>query len=256
MANHFGRQPGGRYGEDPGPELYGNDSVGLFSPWTGRGDHGDRRGTGSSFPFPSSDSSPMLHVPSVGPGGRYTAGSVPLVQSGSHTDTSISNTHVYVGQIETAGVNNNAGWALNPFRRCPAHSTSWQAGCAVCDRALSFPPIPTADVPEPLATSVRSIKRESTESTRSVELDLVEHEVARHVGHQKSEPLTPTSVDQLSLANLMVSPAQELKSGYDLQVEAFLQDFEKRRIFQQQLVYRGKLMELVEGIRQSLDNCW
>ena len=50
----------------------------------------------------------------------------------------------------------------------------------------------------------------------------------------------------------MVSPAQELKSGYDLQVEAFLQDFEKRRIFQQQLVYRGKLMELVEGIRQSM----
>ena len=80
MANHVGRPPGGRYGEDPGPEIYGNDSVGLFSPWTGRGDHGDRRGTGSSFPFPSSDSSPMLHVPSVGPGGRYTAGSVPLVQ--------------------------------------------------------------------------------------------------------------------------------------------------------------------------------
>ena len=117
-------------------------------------------------------------------------------------------------------MNNNAGWALNPFRRCPAHSTSWQAGCAVCDRALSFPPISTADVPEPLATSVRSIKRESTESTRSVELDLVEHEVARHVGHQKSEPLTPTSVDQLALANLMVSLAQELKSGYDLQVES------------------------------------
>ena len=129
----------------------------------------------------------------------------PLVQTSSHTDTSISNTHVYVGQVETAGVNNNAGWALNPFCRCPAHSTSWQAGCAVCDRALSFPPIPTADVPEPLATSVRSIKRESTESTRSVELDLVEHEVAQHVGHQKSEPLTPISVDQLSLANLMVS---------------------------------------------------
>ena len=252
MANRFGRRPDGRYGEDADPELYGNDSVGLFSPWTGRGDHGDGRGIDSSLPFPSSDPSPMLHVPSVGPGVRYTAGSVPLVQTSSHTDTSISNTHVYVGQIETAGVNNNAGWALNPFRRCPVHSTSWQAGCAVCDRALSFPPHSTADVPDPLATSVRSIKRESTESTRSVELGLVEHEVARHVGHQKSEPLTPISVDQLSLANLMVSPAQELKSGYDLQVEAFLQDFEKRRIFQQQLVYRGKLMELLEGIRQSM----
>ena len=119
---------------------------------------------------PSSDTSPMLHVPSVGPGARYTAGSVPLVQTGLHTGTSISDTHVYVGRVETAGVNNNAGWALNPFRRCPAHSTSWQAGCAVCDRALSFPPFSTAVVPESLATSVRSIKRESTESTRSVEL--------------------------------------------------------------------------------------
>ena len=251
MANQ-GRPPGGRRGEIMDPELYGNDSVGLFSPWTGKDDHGDGRGTGSSFPFPSSDRSPMLHVPSVGPGDRYTAGSVPRVQTGSHTDTSIGDTHVYVGRIETAGLNNNAGWALNPFRRCPIHSTSWQAGCVVCDQALSFPPFSTAEVPAPLATSVRSIRREDTDSTRSVELDLVGREVARHVGHQKSEPLTPTSVDQLVQANLMVSPAQELKSGYDLQVEAFLQDFEKRRIFQQQLVYRGKLMELVEGIRQSM----
>ena len=81
---------------------------------------------------------------------------------------------------------------------------------------------------------------------------MVEHEVARHVGHQKSEPLITSSVGQLSLANLMVSPAQELKSGYDLQLETFLQDFEKRRIFQQQLVYKGKLLELLEGIRQSM----
>ena len=170
MANHV--PLGGRYGEARDSEIYGNDSLGLFSPWTGRADHGAGRGRGSSFPFLSSDRSPMLHIPSVGPGVRYTAGSVPRVQSSSHTDSSISDMHVYVRRIETAGVNNNDGWALNPFRRCPAHSTSWQAGCAVCDRALSFPPIPTAEVPAPLATSVRSIKRESTESTRSVELDL------------------------------------------------------------------------------------
>ena len=50
----------------------------------------------------------------------------------------------------------------------------------------------------------------------------------------------------------MVSPAQELRIGYDLQVEAFLQDFEKRRTFQQQLVYKGKLMGLLEGIRESM----
>ena len=252
MANRFGRLADGRYGEDTDPELYGNDSVDLFSPWTGRGDHGDGRGIDSSLSFPSSDPFPMLHVPSVGPGVRYTARSVPLVRTSSHTDTSISNTHVYVGQIETAGANNNAGWALNPFRHCPVHSTSWQAGCAVCDRTLSFPPNSTADVPDSLATSVRSFKKESTEPTCAAELGLVEHEVARHVGHQKSEPLTPISVDQLSLANLMVSPAQEWKSGYDLQVEAFLQDFEKRRTFQQQLVYKGKLIELLEGIRQSM----
>ena len=243
---------GGRYGEAQDREFYGNDSIGLFSPWTGRVDHGAGRERGSSFFFPASDRSPMLHVPSVGPGVRYTAGSVPRVQAGSHTDSSIGDTHVNVGRIATAGVNSFDGWALNPFRRCPAHSTSWQAGCAVCDRALSFPPIPTAEVPAPLATSVRSIKRESTEPTRPVGLDLVGREEARHVGHQKSGPLTPNSVDQLAQANLMVSPAQELKSGYDLQVEAFLQDFEKRRIYQQQLVYRGKLMELVEGIRQSM----
>ena len=252
MANRFGRLSDGRYGEDTDAELYGNDSVDLFSPWTGRGDLGDGEEKDSSLSFLSSDPFPVLHVPSVGPGVRYTARSVPLVRSSSHTDTSISNTHVYVGRVETAGVSNNAGWALNPFRRCPAHSTSWQAGCAVCDRALHFPPNSTADVPKPLATSVRSFKRESTEPTCTAELGLVEHEVARHVGHHKSEPLITNSVDQLSLANLMVSPAQELKSGYDLQLETFLQDFEKRRIFQQQLVYKGKLIELLEGIRQSM----
>ena len=249
-ANHV--PLGGRYGEVRDRELYGNDSIGLFSPWTGRVDHGAGRERGSSFFFPASDRSPMLHVPSVGPGVRYTAGSVPRVQAGSHTDSSIGDTHVNVGRVATAGVNSCDGWAVNPFYRCPVHSTSWQAGCAVCDRALSFPPFPTDEVPAPLATSVRSIKRESTEPTRPVGLDLVGREEARHVGHHKSGPLTPISVDQLSQANLMVSPAQELKSGYDLQVEAFLQDFEKRRIFQQQLVYRGKLMELVEGIRQSM----
>ena len=165
MANHSGRPPGGRYGEVPGPEIYGNDSVGLFSPWTGRDDHGGQeRGQ-----VPLSLSRPAIallcftfHLLVLVAGTRLVLflwfGLVRIL------DTSISDTHVYVGRVETAGVNNNAGWALNPFRRCPAHSTSWQAGCAVCDRALSFPPISTADVPESLATSVRSIKRESTES--------------------------------------------------------------------------------------------
>ena len=252
MANRFGRLSDGRYGEDTDAEIYGNGSVDLFSPWTGKRDLGDGDEKDSSLLHPSSDLFPVLHVPSVSPGVRHTAGSVPLVQTSSHTDTCISDTHIYVGRIETAGVNNNADWALNPFRHCPVHSTSWQAGCAVCDRALHFPPKVTADVPNFLATSVRSLKRESTEPTYTAELGLVGQEVARHVSHQKSESLTTGQASQFSLANLMVSPAQELKSGYDLQVEAFLQDFEKRRTFQQQLVYRGKLIGLLEGIRQSM----
>ena len=119
MANRYGRRADGRYGEDADPELYGNDSVGLFSPWTGRGDHGDGRGIDSSLPFPSSDPFPMLHVPSVGPGVRYTARSVPLVQTSSHTDTSISNTHVYVGQIETAGSEQQCWLGFKPLPPLP-----------------------------------------------------------------------------------------------------------------------------------------
>ena len=250
MANHVPLD--GRYGGAPDRELYGNDSIGLPSPWTGRVVHGAGKGKGSSFFFPASDRSPMLHVPSVGPGVRYTAGSVPRVQAGSHTDSSVSNTHVYVGRVTVAGGSSIDGWVLNPFRRCPAHSTSWQAGCAVCDRALSFPSTLTTEAPAPLAASACSFGRGSTEPTRPVGLDLVEHEVAQHVGHHESRPLAPISVDQLMQANRMVSPAQEWKSARDLPMEAFLRRFEKKRIRQQQLVYRLKLKELVVGIRRAM----
>ena len=178
MANRFGRMADGRYGEDTYPEISGKDSADRFPPWTGEENQGDGEEIVASLSFPSSDSFPMLHVPSAGPSARYTARSGPLVPSSSHTGTSISNTHVYVGQVTTAGGNNNAGWALNPFRHYPVHSTSWQAGCAVCDRTLSFPPNSTADVPNSLAASVRSIKRESTEPTRSAGLGLVGQGVA------------------------------------------------------------------------------
>ena len=50
----------------------------------------------------------------------------------------------------------------------------------------------------------------------------------------------------------MVLPAQEFKLNNDLQAETFLQDFEKRRSFQQQLVYKGKLIGLLEGIWVSM----
>ena len=252
MANRNGQGVDGRYGEDTDEEIDGKVS-GVSPPrWTGVKILGDGEEIVASLSFPSSDSFPKLHVPSAGPSVRYTASSGPMAQSSSHTGTSVSATHVYVGRVETAGVDNNVGWALNPFRRCPVHSTSWQAGCAVCDRTLSLLPKPTAVVPKSLATSVRSSRKKDTDSTYSAGLDLVEQGVARHVGHRKSEPLTINSVDQLSLANLMVSPAQEWTSGYDLQLEAFLQNFERRRISKQQLVYRGKLIELLEGMRQSM----
>ena len=226
MANQIGYLSDGRYGEDTDAELYGNGFVDYSPPWTGKRDLGDGEEEDSSILEPSSDLFPMLHVPFVGPGVRHTAGSVPSVQTGSHTDTSISDTHVYVGRIETAGVNNNADWGVIPFSHCPVHSTSWQSGCAVCDRTLPFLSEATADDPNSLAASVCSLGRVGTRPTYTAELGLVGQEVARHVSHQ-SEPLTTGQASQLSQTNLMVSPAQELKLGNDLQAETFLQDFEK-----------------------------
>ena len=43
-------------------------------------------------------------VPSVGPGDRYTAESVPMDQTSSHTVASVSSTHVSVGRVTAAGV--------------------------------------------------------------------------------------------------------------------------------------------------------
>ena len=251
MANQIGYLSDGRYGEDTDAELYGNGFVDYSFPKTEKRDLGDDEEKDSSILESSSDPFPVLPVPSVGPGVRHTAGSVPSVQTGTHTDTSISNMHVYVGQIVTAGANNNADWEEIPLLRCSVHSTSWQSGCAVCDRTLSLLSKATADDPNSLAVSDRLLGRVGTRPTYAVELGLVGLEVARHVSHQ-SEPLTTKQASQLSQTNLMVLPAQEFKLNNDLQAEAFLQDFEKSRSFQQQLVYKGKLIGLLEGIRVSM----
>ena len=247
MANQIGYLSDGRYGEDTDAELYGNGFVDYSFPKTEKRDLGDDEEKDSSILESSSDPFPVLHVPSVGPGVRHMAGSVPSVQTGTHTDTSISNTHVNVGQIETAGANNNADWEAIPLLRCSVHSTSWQSGCTVCDQTLSLFSKATADDPNSLAVSDRLLGRVGTRPTYAVELGLVGLEVARHVSHQ-SEPLTTRQASQLSQTNLMVLPAQEFKLDNDLQAEAFLQDFENRRSFQQQLVYKGQLIGLLEGI--------
>ena len=251
MANQIGYLSDGRYGEDVDAELYGNGFVDYSFPKTEKRDLGDDEEKDSSILESSSDPFPVLHVPSVGPGVRHTAGSVPSVQASMHTATSVSNTHVYVGRVETAGADNNADLVEIPYLRCSVHTTSWQSGCAVCDRTLSLSFKATAVDPNSLAVSDRLLGRVGTRPTYAVELGLVGLEVARHVSHQ-SEPMTTRQASQLSQTNLRVLPAQEFKLNNDLQAETFLQNFEKRRSFQQQLVYKGKLIGLLEGIWVSM----
>ena len=106
-----------------------------------------------------------------------------------HTDTSVSNTHIYVGQVDTAGANNNVDLVEIPYLRCSVHTTSWQPGCAVCDRTLSLSSKATTVDPNHLAVSDRLLGRVGSRPTYAVELGLVGLEVARHVSHQ-SEPMT------------------------------------------------------------------
>ena len=47
-------------------------------------------------------------------------------------------------------------------------------------------------------------------------------------------------------------PAQELELNSDLQAEAFFQDFEKQRAFQQQFEYKRILLGLLKGIQASM----
>ena len=77
----------------------------------------------------SSSDSPAGHkVPSVGPGREYTVGSVPQppgqVPPDLHIPASVSNMHINVGTVATAGVRTTSEEAW-PSLLCSAHPTSW-----------------------------------------------------------------------------------------------------------------------------------
>ena len=252
MANIIGYFLDGLYGEeDVDTEPYGNGIVDIPSSKTGDGDLGDDEG--KYFSILDSSSNPILvqNIPSVCPSVRHTTGSVPMVQSSAHTATSVSNTHINVRQVTSAGVHINDDSVEIPYLRCSVHTKSWQPGCAVCDRTLLLSSKATAVDPRKMAVADSLLGRVGTRPTYAVELGLVGLEVARHVCHQP-EPMTTRQASQLMPTNLRLLPAQELKLNNDLQTEAFLQDFEKRRTFQQQVVYKRKLFGLLEGIRVSM----
>ena len=64
--------------------------------------------------------------------------------------------------------------------------------------------------------------------------------------------MTARQASQLMQTHLKLPPAQELELNSDLQAEAFFQDFEKQRAFQQQFEYKRKLLGLLKGIRASM----
>ena len=76
-------------------------------------------------------------------------------------------------------------------------------------------------------------------------------EVAWHVCHQP-EPMTAREASNLMATHLKLPPAQELELNSDLQADAFFQNFEKQRVFQQQFEYTRKLLGLLMGIRSSM----
>ena len=137
-----------------------------------------------------------------------------------------------------------------PSLRCSAHPKSWQPGCVVCDQVLLLSS-KTTDIDPRMAVADRLLGRKSTKPTHAVELGLVGLEVARHVCHQP-EPMTARQASQLIQTHLKLPPAQELELNSDLQAEAFFQDFEKQRAFQQQFEYKRKLLGLLKGIWASM----
>ena len=212
---------------------------------------GDDDERDSSVLESSSDSNLVQNVPSVGPSDRQTTETIPMEQASAHTVASVSNTHVNVGQVAAAGVHTNGDSVETPSLRCSVHTKSWQPGCAVCDQALLLSSKATAVDPRKMAVADRLLGRQGTKPTFAVELGLVGLEVARHVCHQP-EPMTAKQASQLMQTNLKLPPAQELELNSDLQAEAFFQDFEKQRAFQQQFEYKRKLLGLLKGIRASM----
>ena len=213
--------------------------------------HGGDVEDDSSVLDSSSDSNLEHNVPSVGPSDGYTAEPTPMEHDGAHTTASVSNTHVNVGRVVPVGEHIIEDWVETPSLRCSVHTKSWQPGCTVCDQALLLSSKVTAVDPRKMAVADRLLGRKSTKPTHAVELGLVGLEVARHVCHQP-EPMTAKQASLLMQTNLKLPPAQELELNSDLQAEAFFQDFEKQRAFQQQFEYKRKLLGLLKGIRASM----
>ena len=254
MANIIDYLSDGLYEEEMDtepPPRRGRRIVDIPSSESEVGDHGDEHEKDSSLLNSSSDSDLERNVLSECPSDGYTAETTPMEHASSHTTTSVSNTHVNVGRVETAGVHTSEVSVETPSLRCSVHTKSWQPGCAVCDQALLLSSKATAVDPRKMAVADRLLGRKGTKPTHAVELGLVGLEVARHVCHQP-EPLAAKQASQLMQTYLKLPPAQELELNSDLQAEAFFQDFEKQRAFQQQFEYKRKLLGLLKGIRASM----
>ena len=102
-----------------------------------------------------------------------------------------------------------------------------------------------------MAVADRLLGQKSTKPTYAVELWLVGLEVAQHICHQP-EPMTAKEASSLMVTHPKLPLAQELELNSNLQAEAFFQDFEKQRAFQQQFEYKHKLLGLLKGIRLSM----
>ena len=182
----------------------------------------------SSF-LDSSSNSPAGHeVPSIGSGREYTTRSVlqpsGQVLSGLHIPASVSNTHVNVGLITTAGVHITSEEAL-PSLLCSAHPTSWQPGCAVCDLAMVHSS--KAPVYDPkMAVTDRLLGHVARDPDHAVELGTIGLEVAWHICHQQ-KPMAAKEASHLMANSLKLLAAQELELNSNLRAEAFFQDFEK-----------------------------
>ena len=252
MANIIGYLSDGLYEEDMDTKPpQGDGIVDIPSSESEVGDLGDDDERDSSVLESSSDSNLVQNVPSVGPSDRQTTETIPMEQASTHTVASVSNMHVNVGQVATAGVHTTEDSVEIPSLRCSVHTKSWQPGCTVCDQALLLSSKATAVDPRKMAVADRLLGRQGTKPSHAVELGLVGLEVARHVCHQP-EPMTAKQASQLMQTYLKLPPAQELELNSDLQAEAFFQDFEKQRAFQQQFKYKRKLLGLLKGIRASM----
>ena len=99
----------------------GDQTVDIQTSESEQEDLGDELEEDSSV-LDSSSNPPARHeVPSVSPGGGYTAGSV--LPTGLHTPASVSSTHVFVGMVTPAGVCTTPEEAAMPVLRCSAHPT-------------------------------------------------------------------------------------------------------------------------------------